>query len=92
MATIYLRKYFVNSFFVYEYYCIFYQIDIHVEAKLRSFCIFDEIHIETETKIAIISHMSFSISFSHREITVFCLYKFTLRLKQGGHHIADDNF
>ena len=42
--------------------------------------------------MAFISHMSFSISFSYREISVFWLYEFTLRLKQSGHHFADDNF
>ena len=37
------------------------------------------------------AHVIFNV-ISSREIAVFSLYKFALRLKQNGHHIADDNF
>ena len=41
--------------------------------------------------MAIILHMSYSISFPGSEIAVFWLYEFEQRLKQNGHHVADDN-
>ena len=36
--------------------------------------------------------MSLSISFPGREIAVFWLYEFALRLKHDRHHVANDNF
>ena len=87
----FFRIYFVNSFFVYENYCTFIKLTMTLKQNLDHFVFWLNLQWG-RTKMAIISHMSFSISFSYREIAVLWLYKFTLRRKQSGYHIADHNF
>ena len=91
MAAILSLPQCVNQFFLYEYYFILIKLTLRLKQNCDDFVLWLNSHGSRNKNSHHFAHVIFN-RISCREIAVFWLYKFALRLKENRNHIADDNF